>query len=33
MAFGEERIALALLSAHGLETAGWPTEVRERLEL
>jgi seryl-tRNA synthetase len=33
MAFGEERITLALLSAHGLETAAWPAEVRERLGL
>ncbi len=33
MAFGEERITLALLSAHGLDTAGWPAEVRERLGL
>ncbi|HTX46910.1 MAG TPA: amino acid--[acyl-carrier-protein] ligase [Solirubrobacteraceae bacterium] len=33
MAFGEERITLALLSAHGLDLAGWPAEVRERLEL
>jgi seryl-tRNA synthetase len=29
--FGLERITLALLSAHGLDPAGWPTEVRARL--
>jgi seryl-tRNA synthetase len=33
MAFGEERITLALLSAHGLEPAAWPAEVREPLGL
>jgi seryl-tRNA synthetase len=33
MAFGEERITLALLSAHGLDLAGWPAEVRKRLGL
>jgi len=33
MAFGEERITLALLSAHGLEPAAWPAAVRERLGL
>lgn len=33
MAFGEERITLALLSAHGLEPAAWPVDVRERLGL
>jgi seryl-tRNA synthetase len=33
MAFGEERITLALLSEHGLDSHQWPAEVRERLEL
>jgi seryl-tRNA synthetase len=33
MAFGEERIALALFSAHGFDTRSWPSEVREKLEL
>jgi seryl-tRNA synthetase len=33
MAFGEERVTLALLSAHGLDTASWPSNVREKLEL
>jgi seryl-tRNA synthetase len=33
MAFGEERVTLALLSAHGLEIGSWPDEVREALEL
>lgn len=28
---GEERIALALLRAHGLDSAEWPGEVREQL--
>ena len=31
--FGVERIALALLSAHGLDTARWPADVREQLGL
>ncbi|MBF4160310.1 hypothetical protein ISG29_01320 [Nocardioides sp. CBS4Y-1] len=30
-AFGLERIALALLSRHGLEPGHWPTEVRREL--
>ncbi len=29
--FGLERVALALFSAHGLETSEWPTQVRETL--
>jgi seryl-tRNA synthetase len=33
MAFGEERVALALFSAHGLEPGQWPAKVRSRLEL
>ncbi len=33
IAFGEERVTLALFSAHGLDLAAWPDEVRETLEL
>jgi seryl-tRNA synthetase len=33
MAFGEERVTLALFSAHGLDTRSWPDDVREKLEL
>ena len=33
MAFGEERVTLALLSAHGLEVSSWPEQVLEKLEL
>jgi seryl-tRNA synthetase len=33
MAFGEERIVMALLSRHGFDTHEWPSDVRERLEL
>jgi seryl-tRNA synthetase len=33
MAFGEERITLALFSAHGVQLELWPTEVREILGL
>jgi seryl-tRNA synthetase len=33
MAFGEERVTLALFSAHGLDLAAWPDEVRRTLEL
>jgi seryl-tRNA synthetase len=33
MAFGEERVTLALFSAHGLDTRTWPSEVREQLRL
>jgi seryl-tRNA synthetase len=33
MAFGEERVTLALLSAHGLDTGSWPSDVREKLGL
>jgi seryl-tRNA synthetase len=31
--FGLERIALALFRAHGVDTRGWPAEVRARLHL
>lgn len=33
MAFGEERVTLALLSAHGLDTRSWPVDVRRQLKL
>jgi seryl-tRNA synthetase len=33
MAFGEERVTLALFSAHGLDVREWPEGVREELEL
>jgi seryl-tRNA synthetase len=33
MAFGEERVTLALFSAHGFDTSRWPSTVREKLEL
>lgn len=33
MAFGEERITLALLSVHGLDLRDWPEQVRAELEL
>ena len=33
MAFGEERVTLALFSAHGLDLGSWPEEVLSRLEL
>jgi seryl-tRNA synthetase len=33
MAFGEERVTLALFSAHGLDVRDWPAEVRAQLEL
>jgi seryl-tRNA synthetase len=33
MAFGEERVTLALFSAHGLDVNAWPVEVRAQLEL
>jgi seryl-tRNA synthetase len=33
MAFGEERVTLALFSAHGLDTREWPSAVRELLAL
>jgi seryl-tRNA synthetase len=29
--FGEERIALALIRAHGLDPEAWPSDVRDRL--
>jgi seryl-tRNA synthetase len=31
LGFGEERIALALFRAHGLDPQDWPTDVRDRL--
>jgi seryl-tRNA synthetase len=33
MAFGEERVTLALFSAHGLDIRGWPDDVRKQLRL
>jgi seryl-tRNA synthetase len=33
MAFGEERVTLALFAAHGLQLGGWPAEVVAMLEL
>jgi seryl-tRNA synthetase len=33
MAFGEERVTLALFDRHGLDPEGWPGEVRAALEL
>jgi seryl-tRNA synthetase len=33
MAFGEERVTLALFSAHGFDTAAWPEAVRSALGL
>ncbi len=33
MAFGEERVTLALLSAHGLDIGAWPSAVRDQLRL
>jgi seryl-tRNA synthetase len=33
MAFGEERVTLALFSAHGLDVGAWPPPVLEALEL
>jgi seryl-tRNA synthetase len=33
MAFGEERVTLALFAAHGLDVGAWPGEVRRHLEL
>ena len=33
MAFGEERVTLALFAAHGLDTRDWPAEVRHKLTL
>jgi seryl-tRNA synthetase len=33
MAFGEERVTLALFSAHGFDTRSWPSEVQDKLEL
>jgi seryl-tRNA synthetase len=31
LGFGNERVVLALLRAHGLDVDGWPADVRERL--
>ncbi len=33
MAFGEERVTLALFSAHGLDIDAWPESVRQTLQL
>ena len=33
MAFGEERVTLALFSAHGLDVEAWPPQVLDRLGL
>jgi seryl-tRNA synthetase len=33
LGFGHERITLALLKTHGLDTAAWPDEVRTELRL
>jgi seryl-tRNA synthetase len=33
MAFGEERVTLALFAAHGLDVGGWPDQVLSILEL
>jgi seryl-tRNA synthetase len=33
MAFGEERVTLALFSAHGFEVSSWPADVTGALEL
>jgi hypothetical protein len=33
MAFGEERVTLALFSSHGLDTRTWPSGVRDKLGL
>jgi seryl-tRNA synthetase len=33
MAFGEERVTLALFSAHGLDVGSWPEEIVQKLEL
>lgn len=33
MAFGEERVTLALFSAHGLDVPSWPEAVVQKLEL
>ena len=33
MAFGEERVTLALFNAHGLDTQSWPAAVQGQLEL
>jgi seryl-tRNA synthetase len=31
LGFGQERVVLALLAAHGLDTASWPADVRREL--
>jgi hypothetical protein len=33
VAFGMDRLALALFATHGLDTAGWPDGAREALGL
>jgi hypothetical protein len=33
VAFGMDRLALALFATHGLETAGWPAAPRKALGL
>jgi seryl-tRNA synthetase len=33
MAFGEERVTLALFNTHGLDIQGWPAAVRRQMEL
>jgi hypothetical protein len=33
MAFGEERVTLALFSRHGFDPGAWPADVREILAL
>ena len=33
VAFGMDRLALALFSTHGLETARWPAGVKAALEV
>jgi seryl-tRNA synthetase len=33
VAFGMDRLAVALFATHGVDIAAWPTEVREALEL
>jgi seryl-tRNA synthetase len=33
VAFGMDRLALAMFAAHGLETASWPEAPRKALDL
>jgi seryl-tRNA synthetase len=33
VAFGMDRLAVALFATHGLDTAAWPAGVREALRL